>query len=116
MGAAVNTKHNELDYNSYLQQVDANGYPTFTRTTHPVPTGAGNSFSGTLGSSCFTAAIDLETSSGIEISGMNAEEQSDITFMAQWSMPQQDNFVYEIYAYVDQMIVIRSNNMLEVIQ
>lgn len=34
-----------------------------------------NSFAGVQGSACFCAAVSLETSNGVEISGLNAEEQ-----------------------------------------
>jgi len=35
----------------------------------------GNAFAGNTGSANFGMAIDLETSNGVEISGLNAEEQ-----------------------------------------
>jgi len=77
---------------------------------------AGNAFCGNQGSSCFAMAIDLETSNGGEISGLNAEEQSDITLIARWNSPQGSQFVYDIYTYIDSMIVLRENNVLELIQ
>lgn len=75
-----------------------------------------NAFCGNQGSSCFAMAIDLETSNGGEISGLNAEEQSDITLIARWNTPQGSQFVYDIYTYIDSMIVLRENNVLELIQ
>lgn len=69
-----------------------------------------------IGSTHFCAAIDLETSSGLEISGLNAEEQSDIAFIAQYSGNQATNNVLEAYVYFDAMIVLRENNVLELIQ
>jgi hypothetical protein len=75
-----------------------------------------NSFSGTMGSSCFVMAIDLETSSGSEISGLNAEEQSDISLIARWSANQNTSFVFDVYTYIDSMIVLRENNVIELIQ
>lgn len=76
----------------------------------------GNAFAGNQGSSCFAMAVDLETTNGGEISGLNAEEQSDITLIARWSRPQIGGMVYDIYTYVDSMIVLRENNTLELIQ
>jgi hypothetical protein len=66
-------------------------------------------------------AIDLETSNGIEISGLNAEEQSDISLIANWTLPQvtgasQLPSALEVYSYYDAMIVLRENNVLELIQ
>lgn len=79
--------------------------------------GEGNSFSGTLGSACFAMAINLETSNGVEISGLNAEEQSDISLIANWSSNQvKDTPVIEVYSYYDAMIILRENNVLELIQ
>lgn len=79
-------------------------------------TGINNVFSGTMGSSCFVMAIDLETSSGSEISGLNAEEQSDISLIARWSANQNTSFVFDVYTYIDSMIVLRENNVIELIQ
>jgi hypothetical protein len=69
-----------------------------------------------IGSSCFAMAVDLETSNGVEISGLNAEEQSDITLIANYSQAQSENFQLEAYVYYDAMIVLRENNVLELIQ
>ena len=73
-------------------------------------------FSGTLGSACFAMAIDLETSNGIEISGLNAEEQSDISLIANYSAVQASGYNLEVYSYYDAMIILRENNVLELIQ
>ena len=61
----------------------------------------------------YASAIDLETSNGVEISGLNAEEQSDIAFIANWSQNQASGFVLEVYSYYDAMIILRENNVLE---
>lgn len=70
-----------------------------------------NAFSGNLGSSCFAMAIDLETSNGGEISGLNAEEQSDISFIARWNVPQATGFIFDTFTFIDSMIVLRENNV-----
>jgi len=80
-----------------------------------------NSFCGDMGSQCFAMAVDLETSNGIEISGLNAEEQSDIALIANWALPQVTGVAntptsLEVYSYYDAMIVLRENNVLELIQ
>lgn len=90
-----------------------------------------NSFSGDLASSAFVMATDLETSNGVEISGLNAEEQSDIALIANWKAGQVTGGSYtvgitpvvggvpsslEVYSYYDAMIVLRENNVLELIQ
>lgn len=75
-----------------------------------------NALSGSMGSSCFVMAIDLETSNGGEISGLNAEEQSDISLIARWSSTQNTSFVFDVYTYIDSMIVLKENNVIELIQ
>lgn len=87
--------------------------------------GTDNFFSGNMASCAFACAIDLETSNGMEISGLNAEEQSDIAFLANYALPQVSGgtaglgntaSAIEIYTYYDAMIVLRENNVLELIQ
>lgn len=86
--------------------------PLFTATTS-----MGSYISaGDLGSSCFVMAIDLETSNGLEISGLNAEEQSDISLIARYSKPQAAGFVFDVFTHIDSMIVLRENNVLELIE
>ncbi len=76
----------------------------------------GNSFCGNLGSNCFTMAMNLETSNGVEISGLNAEQQSDISLIANWSAGQNSNFVFEVFTYYDAMLILRSGNDMDLIQ
>lgn len=59
-------------------------------------------------------AIDLETSNGGEISGLNAEEQSDISLIARWNNPQGPStaMVMDVFTYIDSMIVLRENNVI----
>lgn len=69
-----------------------------------------------IGSACFTASTNLETTNGTEISGLNAEEQSDISFLATYSAAQSSGCIMEVYTYYDAMIILRENNVLELIQ
>lgn len=107
----------EFDYKQLLRGFNAVGVPNASTF---LESGA-NSFCGDMGSQCFAMAIDLETSNGIEISGLNAEEQSDISLIANWSLPQVTGAsnipsALEVYSYYDAMIVLRENNVLELIQ
>jgi len=81
----------------------ADGITTATGTSLPI--------AGTLGSGCFAMAIDLETSNGMEISGLNAEEQSDISLIARYSSTQSAGFVFDVFTYIDSMIVLKENNV-----
>lgn len=98
----------EADYGVYPKKFSAAGIETYQVVTQPA--------SGNVGSLCFAAAIDLETSNGVEISGLNAEEQSDIAFIANYSTGQTSGYNVETYSYYDAMIILRENNVLELIQ
>lgn len=102
----------ELDYNTSGVTFNA-----ATGVQVVINTGAG----GDLGSQCFAAAISLETSNGIEISGLNAEEQSDISFLCNWKSGQVTGTAgvpssLECYVYYDAMIVLEENNVVKLIQ
>ena len=106
----------EYDYSYNNKSFETNG-----RTSIKAVEGGANSFCGTMGSACFAMSTDLETSNGVEISGLNAEEQSDISLIAQWGAPQVTGgsgvaSSLEVYTYYDAMIVLRENNVLELIQ
>lgn len=92
----------------------------FTVVT-PIPTANGQfggstallkpPYAGATGSTCFCMATSLETSNGMEISGLNAEEQSDISLLANWYAAQDAN-VIEVFTHYDAMIVLRESNLL----
>jgi len=114
------TADNELDYvcnqSKYTSLTASNGSPTYAYVSQAAANATGNTFCGNVGSACYASAIDLETSNGVEISGLNAEEQSDISFIANWSAAQTVNYNLEVYSYFDAMIILRENNVLELIQ
>lgn len=116
--AAATTYLPETDYATSLVNWSSNGQPSW-QIVQSTTTANINSFCGNVGSCCFAMAIDLETSNGIEISGLNAEEQSDIALIANWYAAQGGdsiNMVMEVYSYYDAMIILRENNVLELIQ
>ena len=66
----------EKDFNqTILYQTATTGVPVYMAQTAGFPSTLTNGSSGTTGSSCFAMAINLETSNGVDISGLNAEEQ-----------------------------------------
>lgn len=122
-GSGVSTTLNELDYmcsqSIYSSLTAPNGCPTYVQVEKGgdgTSGHGGNAFAGNVGSNAYASAVDLETSNGIEISGLNAEEQSDIAFLANWSAAQAAGFSLEVYSYYDAMIILRENNVLELIQ
>lgn len=64
-------------------------------------------FCGNVPSCMFAAAINFETSNGMEISGLNAEEQSDISFNVSWTEAQNLGHQIEVFTYCDRMWVIK---------
>jgi hypothetical protein len=103
----------EYDYDYSLVAFKASGSP-FVNQNVALPIGStfgGFQRAGELGSSCFAMAIDLETSNGLEISGLNAEEQSDISLIARFSSPQSAGFIFDVFTFIDSMIVLRENNV-----
>ena len=96
----------EFDYEHALIGFKATGTPVYKAISS-----ASVATSGDLASSCFAYATDLETSSGLEISGLNAEEQSDISLLIRYSAAQSSGFSYEVFTYIDSMIVLRENNV-----
>jgi hypothetical protein len=100
----------EFDYDYSLIQNTPGGMPLVKQVTT-----TSSAISGTLGSCMFGIAIDLETSNGLEISGLNAEEQSDISLIIRYSKPQGDAanpMVFDVFTYIDSMIVLRENNVI----
>lgn len=91
-----------------------NGSPVI-KVVGKADTTTGNAFAGTMGSCCFGMGIDLETSNGMEISGLNAEEQSDISLIARWKTSQLSTCVFDIFTYCDAMLVLKENNNIELI-
>lgn len=109
--STANAFLSEYDYSLILQGNNAYGIPASARLTPSVIVRAT-----ATPSSLFASAVNFETSNGIEISGLNAEEQSDISFNVQWYKNQQTGFTIEAFTYVDVMWVLRPNNYLDLIQ
>ncbi len=62
-GGTATVNQTEADYGAY-QLKNTAGINTYQVVAQP--------WAGNVGSACFTMSIDLETSNGIEISGLNA--------------------------------------------
>jgi len=111
----LGTTQPELDYCCSIIDFDSLGHPKVAAVSVASLT-IGNAFAGNQGSCCFAMSTNLETSNGVEISGLNAEEQNDIALNIQWRNPQSDTNVIEAYVFYDAMIVLKENNVLELIQ
>lgn len=68
------------------------------------------------GPSAFVIAGDFETSNGEEVSGMNGEEQNDIALMIQYSGAQNPMCSYDVFVYYDALLILRDNNLVELIK
>lgn len=92
----------EFDYSFSLTDFHQFGSPQFVRIES-----AFSPFCGNLPSCMFAAAINFETSNGMEISGLNAEEQADISFLVSWTEAQSSTHQIEVFTYCDRMWVIK---------
>lgn len=116
LATPVATAFNELDYGIGITGWSAFGHPLVTYVPNQSGSTTGNSGQGGVGSVAFCMATDLQTSNGVEIAGLNAEEQSDISLLVQWSGAQSSAFNIEVYTYYDAMIILRENNVMELVQ
>ena len=109
-GAAMST--NESD-GSYFSVLDGTTYPAGDPDlNNPANTFAAAVPISAAGSTAFCFATCLETTSGMEISGLNAEEQSDISLNIKWTGASAGSeFIIETYVFYDAMIVLRENNV-----
>jgi hypothetical protein len=93
--------------------IDANGFPLqvtqFATTSVALTRYA-------AGSGHFAMAICLETSNGREITGLNAEEQSDIVFNCKWSVAPPSGYELAAFTHIDKIIVLKENNMLDIVE
>ena len=112
--AIINQTSNLLA--EYDFSFSALGYSAYGIPNWVVSESGYSAFCGNTPSSMYACAINFETSNGIEISGLNAEEQSDISFNVIWSANQSNGFSIECFTYVDVMWVLRPNNYLDLIQ
>lgn len=112
--------YNEFDYIYSLENWTQYGIPNcivmegqkMALDTGPAPTDS----CGNMPSGAFACAVNFETSNGIEIAGLNGEEQTDISFNVRWAYQQAGSFNIEAYVYVDKMWVLKPNNYLDLIQ
>lgn len=117
-GPSVLTALPETDFSTSIYQFSPFGNPLITSIEGCSTTSLllGTIQAGNAGSGCFAMAVNLETTNGVEISGLNAEEQSDIALTANWASAQASGYALEVYTYYDAMIILRENNVLELIQ
>lgn len=100
----------ELDYDLGLTRYTSNGTLMTTAITKQDILSRGG-----LGSQCFAMAVCLEASNGMEVSGLNAEEQSDISLLANYSAALPAGYFVEVFTYYDAMLVIKENNTIELV-
>jgi len=72
------------------------------------------------GNNFFIMAADLETSNGLEMSGINCEEQSDIYLQMRFDTPQSSSYSspttgLHIYVNYDALLIIKENNVVNLI-
>jgi hypothetical protein len=71
----------------------------------------------TLGPSCFVIAADFETSSGMEISGLNGEEQNDLALTINYTALQDGiGCQYVCFVYYDSLAILREHGGIEIVK
>lgn len=105
----------EYDYDTSISSYDSASRPVYSFIRS-----ATNTFSGTCPSAQFAMGVTLETSSGLELSGLNGVEQNDITVMAKWAKPQvtgASNTASEflVLVFYDAMLVLEAFNGMKLI-
>ena len=98
----------ESDYGGFTKLWGAStGIPTVQVVLKPA--------CGNVGSSCFAMAADFETSNGAETSGINGEEQSDITLIANYSATQASGYNMEVYTQYEALLILRENSTIQLV-
>lgn len=69
-----------------------------------------------VGPSAFIIASDFETSSGMEISGLNGEEQNDIALTIRYTSPQSTSCEYLTFIYYDSLLILREHGGVEIVK
>jgi hypothetical protein len=101
-------KNNLLDYDANFETYTSTGGISATYPTLPE--------SGVFGSACYAAAINLENTNGVDISGCNAQDTAEIAFIGQWSSAQNSTYTLTVFVYYDAIFVLKPNNVVELIQ
>lgn len=112
---ALLTPYSELDFCNSITGYSATGSPIYTVGSKATEAES-KTVSGVTGSECFCVAINLDVNDGVDLAGLNAAEQSDISLMLNYAKPQNTAFVIEVYSYYDAMILLKENNVLELIE
>jgi len=68
------------------------------------------------GPSSFVIGIDLETSDGTEVSGLNGEEQNDLQLFINYTQAQSLSCYYLTYVFWDGLLILKENNLLTTIK
>lgn len=76
----------------------------------------GRAFAGNWNSSQFVMAMSFDTSNGIEISGINALQQSDILLTIKWKAAQRAGMAFHAWTYYDNMLLLLEHNVVQTIK
>lgn len=69
-----------------------------------------------IGPSAFVIASDFETSSGMEISGLNGEEQNDVALTIRYTSAQAKTCEYLAFVYYDALLILREHGGVEIVK
>lgn len=115
---------NEYDGKYSVQSHDKDGRvslfecesPTYILASTKSASHNGRCFAGNWTSAQFVMAIGFETSNGLEVSGLNAQEQSDIHITMKWTDAQATGFQFNVWTYYDAMIILMERNVIQLVK
>jgi hypothetical protein len=105
---SVGTRISHRHWSTYGQYTVAAGPGAITGSSQTVTTANGNA------GNKFIMAVELETSNGYEVSGINGEEQSDIALMVTLNGAPIAKRC-DVYVHYDALAICRAGNVMELI-
>jgi hypothetical protein len=109
-------KYSAIDYNATTKRVELFEAESSTKIDgNRAATNGGRCLAGNWSSQQFVMAMNFSTSNGVEISGINAQEQSDIHVTMKWSAAEASGFVFHAWTYVDSMIILMANSIVQIV-
>jgi hypothetical protein len=107
----------EYDYDHEVLRFKPTGAPVLNIKKHPGEDGnSGGPITGSVASAMFAMSVNLETTKGLDISGLDALNATTIELIARYSKPQQSGFAFNVFTYIDSLFVLKDNNEVQITQ
>lgn len=107
----------EFDYDHEVLRFKHTGAPVLNIKKYPGGDGnSGGPITGSVPSAMFAMSVNLETTKGLDISGLDAENAATIELIARYAKPQQSGFSFNVFTYIDSLFVLKDNNEVQITQ